>query len=100
MSNVIWKDNKAVTMVSTFVGEMPKSQVRRYDKTNKRYINIHRPNIVSEYNLYMGGVDLIDSIMGYYKILIRSKRWQVRFYHLLGLTMTNAWLLYRRGKIF
>lgn len=101
ISNVIWKDNKVVTMVSTFVGEMPKSQVRRYDKTNKRYINIDRPNIVSEYNRYMGGVDLVDSIMGYYKIMIRSKRWQVRvFYHLLDLTMANAWLLYRRVKSF
>ncbi|CAH2087871.1 unnamed protein product [Euphydryas editha] len=99
ISNVIWKDNKVVTMVSTFVGEMPKSQVRRYDKNNKRYINIDRPNIVAEYHRYMGGVDLVGSIMGYYKILIRSKRWQVRiFYHLLDLTMVNAWLLYRRVK--
>lgn len=30
ISNVIWKDNKVVTMVSTFVGEIPKSQIRRY----------------------------------------------------------------------
>lgn len=99
ISNVIWKDNKIVTMVSTFVGEMLKSQVGRYDKSNKRYVNIDWPSIVGEYNRYMGGVDLIDSIMGYYKILIRSKRWQVRvFYHLLDLTMANAWLLYRQVK--
>ncbi|CAH2106722.1 unnamed protein product [Euphydryas editha] len=55
-SNVILKDNKIVTMVSTFEGEMLKSQVRRYDKTNKSYINIDLPNIVGEYNRYIGAV--------------------------------------------
>ncbi|XP_045445825.1 piggyBac transposable element-derived protein 2-like [Melitaea cinxia] len=99
VSNVIWKDNKVVTLVSSFAGELPKAQVRRYDKANKKYINIDRPHIVGEYNRHMGGVDLIDSIMGRYKILTRSKRWQVRmFYHFLDLTMANSWLLYRRVR--
>lgn len=99
ISNVIWKDNKVVTLVSSFAGELPKSQVRRYDKTNKRHVNIDRPYIVGEYNRHMGGVDLIDSIMGRYKIMLRSKRWQVRmFYHLLDLTMANSWLAYRRVR--
>ncbi|OWR45080.1 hypothetical protein KGM_211711 [Danaus plexippus plexippus] len=45
----------------------------------------------------MGDVDLIDSIMGIYKIQLRSKRWQIRlFYHYLDLTMANAWLLHKR----
>ena len=47
----------------------------------------------------MGGVDLIDSIMGQYKIKLRSKRWQIHmFYHLLYLVMSNAWLLYKRVR--
>lgn len=99
VSNVIWKDNKVVTLVSSFAGELPKAQVRRYDKANKKYINIDLPHIVGEYNRHMGGVDLIDSIMGRYKIMIRSKRWHVRmFYHILDLTMANSWLLYRRVR--
>ena len=45
----------------------------------------------------MGGVDLIDSIMGIFKIQLRNKRWQIRlFYHYLDLTMANAWLLCKR----
>lgn len=49
------------------------------------------------YNRHMGGVDLLDSIMGIYKIRLRSKRWPMRlFYHYLDLTMANAWILYRR----
>lgn len=97
ISTVAWKDNKIVTLASSFVGELPKSQVSRYDKPHKRYVTIDRPNVVGEYNRHMGGVDLIDSIMGRYKIKLRSKRWQVRmFYHFLDLAMSNAWLLYKR----
>ncbi|XP_049310850.1 piggyBac transposable element-derived protein 3-like [Bactrocera dorsalis] len=68
ISTVVWKDNKLVTLASTFAGQNPISEVRRYDKKNSRYINISRPNVVGEYNRHMGGVDLIDSIMGIYKI--------------------------------
>lgn len=79
VSNVIWKDNKVVTLASSFAGELPKAQ--------------DRPYIVGEYNRHMGCVDLINSIMGRYKMLTRSKRWQVwMLYHLLDLTMTNSWL--------
>lgn len=99
VSNVIWKENKVVKLLSSFAGELPKAQVRRYGKANKKYINIERPHVVGEYNRHMGGVDLIDSIMGRYKILTRSNRWQIRmFYHLLDLTMANSWLLYRRVR--
>lgn len=95
VATVAWKDNKAVNLASNFVGEMPKDQVRRYDKKTKRYVLIGRPNIVGEYNRHMGGMDLIDSVMGHYKIQLRSKMLQVRmFYHLLDLNMmANAWLL-------
>lgn len=45
----------------------------------------------------MGGVDLLDSIIGRYKIKMRSRKWYMRlFYHLLDITVINAWLLYRR----
>ncbi|CAG5019320.1 unnamed protein product [Parnassius apollo] len=39
ISTVAWKDNKIVTLASSFVGELPKSQVSRYDKPHKRYVD-------------------------------------------------------------
>ncbi|CAG4948760.1 unnamed protein product [Parnassius apollo] len=36
ISTVAWKDNKIVTLASSFVGELPKSQVSRYNKPHKR----------------------------------------------------------------
>ncbi|XP_023217348.1 piggyBac transposable element-derived protein 2-like [Centruroides sculpturatus] len=97
VSTVAWKDNKIVTLASTFAGQKPETEVQRYDKKNSSYVNIKRPNVIGEYNRFMGGVDLIDSIMGIYKIRIRSKCWHMRiFYHYLDLTMANAWLLYKK----
>lgn len=41
----------------------------------------------------------MDSIIGRYKILLRSKRWYIRiFYHLLDKTVSNSWLIYRRAN--
>lgn len=43
------------------------------------------------------GVNLIDSMLGYYKIPLRSKEYYTKiFYHIIDLCIVNAWLLYRR----
>lgn len=47
----------------------------------------------------MGGVDMLDGLMGRYKITMRSRKWNFRlFYHLVDLTAANAWILYRQQK--
>lgn len=48
ISNVLWKDNKSP----------------RYDRKSKRQIKVDCPQIIREYNSHMGGVDLMDSLMG------------------------------------
>lgn len=97
MANVLWKDNKMVMMLSTLSGAEPVSSVRRFDRKKKQYIQIKCPNVVQIYNKHMGGVDLLDSLIGRYRILMRSRKWYMRiFYHLLDISVINAWLLYRR----
>ena len=47
----------------------------------------------------MGRIDLLDSLLGYYCIKIKSKKWYHRwFFHLLDMTVVKAWLLWRRKK--
>ena len=97
ISNVYWKDNKMVTLLSSFVGIDPIDKVDRYDRKGHEKIQVSCPAIVRQYNRHMGGVDLLDSIIGKYKIKMRSRKWYMRlFYHLLDITIINAWLLYRR----
>ncbi|KAJ8710228.1 hypothetical protein PYW07_009594 [Mythimna separata] len=47
ISNVAWKDNKIVTLVSTFAGIQPETDVRRWDKQNSRFMEKFRfPGII------------------------------------------------------
>lgn len=55
------------------------------------------PKAIDTYNKYMGGVDFLNSMLGYYRINIRSKKYYMKiFIHILDLCVVNAWLLYRR----
>ncbi|KAJ8967146.1 hypothetical protein NQ314_003061 [Rhamnusium bicolor] len=74
VSVVAWYDNTLVTTVSTYVGHLPLSEVTRFDRKSKSNIVIPRPKCIEVYNSYMGGVDLLDSMLGYYRIKIRSKK--------------------------
>nr|XP_039255146.1 piggyBac transposable element-derived protein 3-like [Styela clava] len=94
---VKWYDNKAVLLASSYAGVEPVDKCERWSKVKKEYIQVDRPNIVKIYNQHMGGVDLSDMLMCLYRITIRPKRWYLRIlYYLIDLSVTNAWLLYRR----
>lgn len=98
MSVVAWKDNKVVTLLSSYVGALPLNNVSRYDKKKKEKIQIPCPKIISEYNAHMGGVDHMDSFLGRYRIRIKSRKWYIRiFYHLLDLAVINAWIIYKKN---
>ncbi|KAJ8967797.1 hypothetical protein NQ317_012693 [Molorchus minor] len=100
LSAVAWKDNKTVSMLSTAYGELPLHKVTRYDRKQKKNISINCPNVIIQYNKHMGGVDLLDSHIGRYKIPLRSKKWYLRiFFHLLDVSLINAWLLHNKIQV-
>ncbi|XP_049772936.1 piggyBac transposable element-derived protein 1-like [Schistocerca cancellata] len=96
ISSVLYKDNNIVCLLSTFVGELPKSEVIRFDRKKREHRMVQCP-VVSVYNSHMGNVDLLDSNIGRCHIKIRSKRWYLRlFFHLIDIIVINSWILYRR----
>lgn len=98
ISVVSWYDNKLVNLLSTYAGSMPTVEVKRFSKKDKTHIMVPCPRAVTIYNQYMGGVDLLDSMLGYYRIKLRSKKWYMRiFFHIIDLMTVNAWILWRRG---
>jgi len=40
--------------------------------SDKKFIEVQRPQVVEEYNKFMGGVDLADMFLELYRIDIRS----------------------------
>lgn len=92
-----WYDNKPVTLLSSFVGAYPTTQVKRWDSKSKAKVDVDCPSAVTVYNQFMGGVDLVDSLVALYRTTIRSKKWYHKIYfHLMDLCVVNSWLLYRR----
>lgn len=97
LSLVTWFDNKVVNILSTYVGCHPISTKRRYSKKDKKHIEITCPRAIDVYNYYMGGVDLLDSLLGLYRIQLRTKKWYKKiFFHMIDMCVVNAWILWRR----
>ncbi|KAK2725591.1 hypothetical protein QYM36_000180 [Artemia franciscana] len=94
---VRWFDSKAVTLVSKYGAVEPKNTCRRWDSSEKKYVEIERPTVIKEYNKYMGGVDRADMLIELYRSNLKARKWYIRiFYYVFDSTVVNAWLIYRR----
>ena len=58
-----WFDNKKVLTVSNFAGKEPTDFCKRYERTEKKKIDVEWPNSVAVYNKFMGGVDKTDMLL-------------------------------------
>lgn len=94
-----WVDRSVVHVISSFAGVEPMDKAKRFCGVTKSVIDIGRPHAVKMYNTHMGGVDLMDSLVGLYPHKQRNIRWYMRiFFHLLNVTVNNAWLLWRKDN--
>lgn len=91
-----WFDNKPVVTASSVDSKEPVNKFRRWCKKLKRYIDIDRPFAIQQYNNMMGGVDMLDRVISFYRIKARSKKWTIRLiFHLFDFAAAAAWLVYR-----
>ena len=56
-----WEDNKCIRVASTHHETEPLNEVRRYSRSEKRFMNVLQPHIVKQYNENMNGVDLLNN---------------------------------------
>lgn len=76
LSATSWKDNKQVLLLSTYVGAEPADTITRYEKKLKANVQVSCPRVINEYNVHMGGVDLMDSFIGRCRIRISRESGQ------------------------
>ena len=92
-----WKDNKAVTILSSDAGVLLLSNAKRWDKELKKKVDIPCPAVIKEYNGKMGGIDKSDMLTHLYKTPLKARRWYLRLFgYVIDLCTTNAWILYKR----
>lgn len=86
-----WYDNKPVTLGSNYVSIGNQDICRRWDKKNKLYIDVKRPEIIQKYNKNMGGVDNLDFLLKIYRTFIKSKKWTLRIMtHCIDMALANS----------
>ena len=92
-----WYDNKCVQLASTHCDPDAVGIVKRWSRSEKKYVDISCPTVVQEYNCNMGGVGLSDMLIALYRTNIKIKRWYLKvFFHCVNIAKVNAWLSYRR----
>lgn len=68
-------------------------------RKTKSFIDVKRPNLIRIYNQSMGGVDRADMLLSFYRNSLKTKNLYKRIcFHLIDLTVVNAWLLFRQVK--
>ena len=68
--------------------------MRRWNKAEKKYIELDKPNTIDIYNKFMGGVNRADQIISFYQNKLRGRKWYKRIvFHFVDVCVTNAWVL-------
>ena len=92
-----WFNNRAVTILTNIEAVLPTAQVRRWDRKEKKELLIDCPSAVVIYNRNMGGVDLLDGLLSYYRIPVKFKKWYHHLiWHFLDVACVQAWMFYRK----
>ncbi len=72
--SLLWQDNEAVKLISNMSDPtITTNSVKRTQKDGTK-ITLNCPDVVIDYNRYMGGVDWNDQLRGYYYLRLKSRK--------------------------
>ncbi|XP_049816312.1 piggyBac transposable element-derived protein 4-like [Schistocerca nitens] len=90
----VYKDRKPIQFPSHFYNTVNVDTASRKSKDGSR-TEISCPDIVKDYNTYMGLADKSDMLKSIYEIDRKSKKWWHRIlWHFLDVTVVNACIIY------
>ncbi|XP_028272459.1 piggyBac transposable element-derived protein 4-like [Parambassis ranga] len=95
---VQWRDSRDVFLCSTMHTAHGDEVIKRRTKEDGRWTakDVPVPPVIKDYNQFMGGVDLSDALIGYYKVLHKTKKWfKTFFFHFVDVAIVNAFILHK-----
>ncbi|XP_041473820.1 piggyBac transposable element-derived protein 4-like [Lytechinus variegatus] len=96
MLGVTWHDTKRVSALSTIHPSGCQQRQVRDRRSAGGVRQVTKPTAICGYNSSMGGVDLLDQRMSYYRYPHRHIKWyMVVFHFLLEVALVNGYLAYR-----
>lgn len=93
LTAVVWKDKRAVHVISTLSqpGSLESVSRRQRDGTRKE---VSCPSAIVTYTKHMGGVDLGDQLRKYYSVRLKcNKNYKYIFWFMFDVCITNAYIL-------
>lgn len=91
-------DNSLATVASKCHGIYPADKVKRWCKKLGKRIEIQRPRMIREYNIFMGGTDRMDENISNCRIAIRGKKWYWQILTwVIDAAVQNAWVSMRHS---
>lgn len=92
---LVWKDRRAVYMLTTHRSPAEKSNIKRGGSAEETPI----PTAVLDYNKHKGGVDTLDQLRQSYAIGRKSKKWWPQLiWWLIDMCILNAFSLYNQQQ--
>ena len=89
-----WNDNAIVSIGSNFTSHIPLSHTKRRVKKDKD-CSVTQQILIKEYDIGMGGVDVLDRLLGSYRPPIRGKMWYwPLFINALKVSIVAAWRIH------
>jgi hypothetical protein len=88
-----WHDNSIVHLASNCFTHEPLQSTKR--RVKKDLLKVSQPFLIRKYNEGMGGVDLLDRLLGAYRPTILGKKWWwPLFVNAVNMSVVAAWRLY------
>lgn len=95
MNVVQWHDKRVVSILSTIHDDNTVTVERRSRHVVGGRETVEKPEAITEYNKYMGGVDRGDQLLSYYGFPHRTVKWWRRaFFFLVDAAIVNAYIMY------
>ena len=91
---VAWKDNRPVYVASNKYTGSANQTSKKWSRSEKKTVNVPTPDSVTQYNLSMGGVDIMDMMVSKYRTKYRRHKgyWPI-FAWSINLQVVQAWRL-------